>query len=46
MTQRITDGDCHSYGEALCIIGEYVQITDSASRETHTKKKEKNAYER
>ena len=46
MTQRITGGDCHSYGEALCIIGEYVQITDSASRETQTKKKEKNAYER
>lgn len=46
MTQRITGGDCHSYGEALCIIGEYVQITDSASRETQTRKKEKNAYER
>ena len=46
MTQRITGGDCHSYGEALCIIGEYVQITDTASRETQTRKKEKNAYER
>ena len=46
MTQRITGGDCHSYGEALCIIGEYVQITDTASRETQTRKKEKNSYER
>ena len=46
MTQRITGGDCHSYGEALCIIGEDVQNTETASRETQTRKKEKNAYER
>ena len=46
MTQRITGGDCRSYTAALCIIGEYVQITDSVSRESQTKKKEKNAYER
>lgn len=46
MIQRITGGDCRSYTAALCIIGEYVQITDSVSRESQTKKKEKNAYER
>ena len=28
MRQRITGGDCHSYYEALAVIGEYVNITD------------------
>lgn len=28
MKQRITGGDCHSYDEALAVIGEYVNITD------------------
>ena len=28
MQQRITGGDCHSYYEALSVIGEYVNITD------------------
>ena len=46
MTQRITGGNCHSYDEALCIIGEYVQITDHAAKGFHNKKKEKKAYER
>jgi len=46
MTQRITGGSCHSYDEALCIIGEYVQITDRAARGSHNKNKEKKAYER
>ena len=28
LTHRIFSGECHSYGEALCLIGEYVTITD------------------
>lgn len=28
MQKRITGGDCHSYYEALAVIGEYVNITD------------------
>lgn len=28
LTNRIFSGECHSYGEALCLIGEYVTITD------------------
>ena len=24
----VFSGECHSYGEALCLIGEYVTITD------------------
>ena len=28
MRQRITGGDCHSYYDALAVIGEYVNITD------------------
>ena len=28
LTHRIFSGECHSYGEALCLIGEYVSITD------------------
>lgn len=33
MRERITGGDCHSYSEALNIIGEYVNIT---SRDAQT----------
>ena len=36
LTHRIFSGECHSYGEALCLIGEYVTITDVNDRE-HTK---------
>ena len=28
LTHRIFSGECHSYGEALCLMGEYVTITD------------------
>lgn len=33
MQKRITGGDCHSYGEALSIIGEYVTITAGEEQE-------------
>ncbi len=33
MIQRITGGDCNSYGEALNIIGEYVNITGPEEEE-------------
>ena len=32
LTHRIFSGECHSYGEALCLIGEYVTITDVNDR--------------
>ena len=32
LTRRIFSGECHSYGEALCLIGEYVTITDVNDR--------------
>ena len=34
MQKRITGGDCHSYEEALSIIGEYVTITAGEEQET------------
>lgn len=46
LTSRIMGGECHSYGEALCLIGEYVTITGVND---HTRKKhgkEKDTYER
>ena len=46
LTHRIFSGECHSYGEALCLIGEYVTITDVNDRE-HTKcGKSRSDYER
>ena len=36
LTHRIFSGECHSYGEALCLIGEYVTITDINDR-SHSK---------
>ena len=46
LTSRIMGGECHSYGEALCLIGEYVTITGVND---HTRKKhgkERDTYER
>lgn len=35
MKQRIMGGDCHSYHEALAVIGEYVNITDQDGGSLH-----------
>ena len=37
---------CHSYGEALCLIGEYVTITDIGDYNHNRRGKEKDNYER
>ena len=37
---------CHSYGEALCLIGEYVTITDIGDYNHNRRGKEKDSYER
>ena len=46
LTHRIFSGECHSYGEALCLIGEYVTITDIHDRNCSRQRKEKDSYER
>ena len=46
LTHRIFSGECHSYGEALCLIGEYVTITDVNDRNYSHHGKEKDSYER
>ena len=46
LTHRIFSGECHSYGEALCLIGEYVTITDVNDRNCSRRGKEKDSYER
>ena len=38
--------DKHSYGEALCLIGEYVTITDIGDYNHNRRGKEKDNYER
>ena len=46
LTHRIFSGECHSYGEALCLIGEYVTITDIGDYNHNRRGKEKDNYER
>lgn len=46
LTQRILGGECHSYGEALCLIGEYVEITDVHDHSRNRPTKVKHDYER
>lgn len=46
LTHRIFSGECHSYGEALCLIGEYVMITDVNDRNCSRRGKERDSYER
>lgn len=46
LTHRIFSGECHSYGEALCLIGEYVTITDIGDYNHNRRGKEKDSYER
>ena len=46
LTHRIFSGECHSYGEALCLIGEYVTITDVNDRNCSRRGKETDSYER
>ena len=46
LTHRIFSGECHSYGEALCLIGEYVTITDIGDYNHSRHGKEKDSYER
>lgn len=46
MQDRIMGGDCHSYEEALGIIGEYVETELSGSIPTKSKKKEDHTHER
>ena len=46
LTHRIFSGECRSYGEALCLIGEYVTITDINDRNPSRHGKEKDSYER
>ena len=46
LTHRIFSGECHSYGEALCLIGEYVTITDIGDYNRNRRGKEKDNYER
>lgn len=46
LTHRIFSGECHSYGEALCLIGEYVTITDIGDYNHSRRGKEKDNYER
>ncbi len=38
MLERITGGSCHSYAEALRIISEYVEPTDSLTERDHRNK--------
>ena len=46
LTRRIFSGECHSYGEALGLIGEYLTITDINDRNPSRHGKEKDSYER
>lgn len=46
LTHRIFSGECHSYGEALCLIGEYVTITDVNDHSYHKCGKWRNDHER
>ena len=46
LTHHIFSGECHSYGEALCLIGEYVTITDIGDYNHNRRGKEKDSYER
>ena len=46
LTHRIFSGECHSYGEALCLIGEYVTITDINDHTINRHGREKERYER
>ena len=46
LTHRIFNGECHSYGEALCLIGEYVTITDVNDRSYHKCGKLRSDHER
>lgn len=46
LTSRIFSGECHSYGEALCLIGEYVTITDINDHTINRHGREKDRYER
>ena len=46
LTSRILSGECHSYGEALYLIGEYVTITDINDHTINRHGREKERYER
>ena len=46
MQDRIMGGDCRSYGEALGIIGEYVETGLPPAAEKENQKKEKHTHER
>lgn len=46
LTQRILDGECHSYSEALRLIGEYVEITDIHDHSGNDPKKGAQTHER
>ena len=46
LTHRIFSGECHSYGEALRLIGEYVTITDINDRSYNKCGKSRSDYER
>lgn len=46
LTHRILGGECHSYGEALRLIGEYVEIIDDHDHSGNNPKKGAQAHER
>ena len=46
MQSRIMGGSCHSYKEALGIIGEYVETGLPDNNANKNKKKEKSTHER
>ena len=46
LTHRIFSGECHSYGKALFLTGEYVTITDIGDYNHNRRGKEKDNYER
>lgn len=46
LTHRIFSGECHSYGKALFLTGEYVTITDIGDYNHNRRGKKKDNYER